>query len=107
MFDHRLGLALGKSLAEIRALPYREYRSWQIFELLEPWGWPDREYRTAVLLAMLYNTNISKKQKARNAKDFMRDMQDLIARELAEKPDIESLSKEQIIALVKRDLGIR
>ncbi|MCZ2155743.1 MAG: hypothetical protein LC114_17900 [Bryobacterales bacterium] len=107
MFEHRLGLALGKSLAEVRALPYPEYRSWQLFYLAEPWGWQNDEYHFAALLAMLYNANRGKKGKARDVKDFMRNMQEAVLKELQDAPDISEMTREQIIAMVKRDFGIR
>lgn len=74
MFDLRLGLALGKSLGEIRTLPYREYQKWQLFYLLEPWGFHDREYRTAAILAQLHNVNTTKKRQAKQPVSYMRDM---------------------------------
>ena len=106
MFDHRLGLALGKSLAEVRAMPYPEYRSWQVFYLLEPWGWANEEYHFAALLAMLYNANRGKNGKARSVKDFMREMEAHLMKELQEAPDISTMTREQVVAMVKRDFGI-
>lgn len=107
MFDHRLGLALHKSLAEVRGLPYPEYRSWQMFSLLEPWGWQNEEYHFAALMAMLYNTNRGKKGKARDAKDFMRDMREAVLKELAETPDVNQIPREVLIAQIKKDFGIK
>ena len=77
MFDHRLGLALGKSLTEIRQMPIGEYTSWKYFYMLEPFGWHDREYRTGALLAMLVNVNRSKKDKVRSASDFSRTTKEM------------------------------
>lgn len=74
MFDLRLGLALGKSLGEIRSLPYPEIQKWRLMFLLEPWGFHDQEYRTAALLAKLHNSNTSKRRQAKPVKFFMRDM---------------------------------
>jgi cell wall assembly regulator SMI1 len=62
------------SLGQVRQLPYQEIREWQLYYLLEPWGFHDREYRTAALLAKLHNINIGKRSQAKNEKDFMRDM---------------------------------
>lgn len=107
LFDHRLGLALGKSLAEVRALPYPEYRSWQLFALVEPWGWQNDEYHFAALLAMLYNANRGKKGKARDVKDFMRNMQEAVMRELAEQPDVTELPREKLVEMIKKDFGIK
>lgn len=74
MFDLRLGLVLGKSLGEVRMLPYTEIVLWRTFYLLEPWGFHDQEYRTAALLAQIHNANISKKRQAKSATFFMRNM---------------------------------
>jgi len=82
MFEHRLGLALSKSVGEIRAMPYPEYRSWQIYYMLEPFGWHDNEYRTASTLAMIHNTSVSKKKDLKSVKDFMRDMESALLKEL-------------------------
>ena len=79
MFEHRLGLALGKSVEEVRnSMTNREFKSWQMFYLIEPWGWHDQEYRTAVLLEMLVNINTAKKSERVSAKDFIRDMPKLL-----------------------------
>jgi hypothetical protein len=108
LFDHRLGLALHKDLEQVRAMPYRVWWQWRLYEMLEPFGWSDQEYRTAALLAMLYNANRGK-GKARDVKDFTRDMLKAILKALDETtpPDLSQLSKEQIVALVKRDFGIK
>jgi hypothetical protein len=89
MFEHRLGLALGKSIGEVRSLPYDEFVSWKLFYQLEPWGWHDREYRTAVMLTQGYNSKLSKKGTAKKISDFIRDMPDLIIQHY------ESIEKEQ------------
>lgn len=107
MFDHRLGLALGKTLTEVRALPYPEYRAWQLYYLLEPWGWHNEEFHFAALLAMLYNANRGKKGKTREVKDFVRDMEKAVLQELAEKPDVAELPREELIKMIKKDFGIR
>ena len=77
MFELRLGLALGKSLTEIRALPYPEFLEWIAFSQIEPFGWHDREYRTAAQLSMLYNVNAGK-GKSKLTSDFIRNMPSLI-----------------------------
>lgn len=48
--------------------------------MLEPWGWHDREYRTAAILAMLNNVNASKRNQQKKETDFIRDMPKLIDR---------------------------
>ena len=70
MFQHRLGLALGMTLGQIRALPNEEYRSWRSYYKIEPFGWQDNEYRTAFLAMILYNTHAKNGKKT---SDFMRD----------------------------------
>lgn len=59
-------------------LSFEEYQSWKLFYLLEPWGWHDREYRTATMLAMLNNVNASKRNQQKRETDFIRDMPKLI-----------------------------
>jgi len=107
MFDHRLGLALGMDLRAVRGMPYRDWYAWRLYDLLEPFGWQNDEYHFASLMAMLYNVNRGKKGKARDAKDFMREMLPAILKELEEKPDLSTLTREQIVAMIKKDLGIR
>jgi hypothetical protein len=91
-----LGLALGKSISEIRALPYPEFRRWQLLYMLEPWGWEDREYRTAAILAQIHNANITKRNQAKTAAFFMRDMEAGILRQLKENsvPDLSDMEPE-------------
>ena len=87
-------------------MPYPEFRSWQIFSLLEPFGFHDTEYRTAAQLAMLYNVNRSK-GKAKDVKDFMREPDKAILEELRKQNfNIDDYTREEIIAMIKRDLGI-
>lgn len=100
-----MGLALHKSLGEIRALPYPEFSAWQIFYMLEPWGWENNEYLTAALMALLYNMNRGE-GKARKVSEFMRDMETEVLNELQEKPNIEDLPREKVIELIKKDFGI-
>jgi len=65
MFDLRLGLALGKSLNEIRSLPNPELALWRAYYLLEPWGWPNEEFQVARILTMLWNRSVDRsKQKS-------------------------------------------
>lgn len=101
-----MGLALGKDLNEIRQMPYPQFRRWQLYYALEPWGWENDEYRTAALLAMLYNAYRGK-NKAKEPKHFIRDMKKEILAALKEEPDIYELTPEQVRAQIKKDLGIR
>lgn len=107
MFDMRLGLALHKSRAEIRAMPYPEYREWLIFYLIEPWGWLNEEMNTARLLSMLHNIHA---KKPKPVKDFIRDMVAGLLEALKPKPDLDDMTLEEkkilIAQAVKRDFGI-
>jgi hypothetical protein len=113
MFDYRLGLALGKSLEEIRTLPAPEYRGWQQFYAIEPWGWQNDEYHFASILAILYNVNRDpKKKKAKPASDFMRNMIEGIEKAILQRKqeiDFENMSREEkrklLIPIVKNLFG--
>lgn len=110
MFEHRLGLALGKSVGEIRQLPYPEFRRWQLMYMLEPWGWQDAEYRTAAILAKLHNANIAKRSDAKAPAFFMRDMEKEILKELrrqaAERQaaDLGQMDTEARDALIRKSM---
>ena len=106
MFEHRLGLALHKTIGEVRAIPYAEFKSWQFFSMIEPFGFHDDEYRTAAILAMLYNINKGK-GRAKDVSDFMRDLKKAVLNELKEKPSIDDMSRDEIVNLIKKDFGIR
>jgi hypothetical protein len=60
-------------------MSYDEFTSWQAFYLLEPWGWEDREYRTASLLAQMVNVNVAKRKDQKETADYVRDMPKLIS----------------------------
>jgi len=79
MFDHRLGLALGRSVKEIHQLSYSEYKDWQLFYSVEPWGWQIEENRLARLLAFLFNIFKSKDVSPLQPSDFMIDINKVIA----------------------------
>ena len=111
MFEHRLGLALSLSLQEVRTLPYPEYRSWQLFYKLEPWGWHDEEYRTAVLLTMMHNVNATKKSEIHKVPDYMRDLAKAMLKEVKKQEiivtgELSEREKEIIRAQAKKDFGI-
>ena len=62
------------SISRLRSgMTEREFRSWKSYYKLEPWGFADREYRTAALMMMLNNTNVTKRQDAKRISDFIRD----------------------------------
>jgi len=100
-----LGLALSKSIAEIRALPYPEYRSWELFYLLEPFGFENNEYLIAAILAMIYNVNRAK-GKAKQPKDFMRNMLASLVKQIQQPSDITAIPREKLIRQIKKDFGI-
>jgi hypothetical protein len=99
-------LALSRTRAEIRAMPYPEYRSWELFYLLEPWGWHNDEYHAAVHMAMLYNINRGK-GKAKEVKDFMRDMEKQVLEQIQEMPDVTEMDRDELIRIIKKDFGIK
>lgn len=105
-----MGLALGKSIGEIRALPYPEYRRWQLMYMLEPWGWQDAEYRTAAILAKLHNNNIAKKSDAKAPAFFMRDMEKELIKELRKQAqerraeDLSQMEPEARDALIRKSM---
>jgi hypothetical protein len=59
-------------------MTYEEFKSWQAYYLVEPWGFHDREYRTASLLAQMWNVRVQKRQNIKQVKDFYRDMPSLL-----------------------------
>ena len=69
-----MGALLGKSLGEIRSLPFPEFLKWQIFSLVEPFGFPDREYRTAAVLTQLHNQSVTRRSQRKKVSAVMRDM---------------------------------
>jgi hypothetical protein len=87
-------------------MSYPEYRSWQLFALLEPFGFEDNEYHWASLMSLLYNINKGKK-KARTTKSFMRNMLEETLKELEKRTprDISEMSREELLARVKKDFG--
>lgn len=102
IFEHRLGLALHKSKKEIRSLTYKEFRSWQLFYLLEPFGWGANH-------AILYNIN-RQKGKAKSEDDLLNERAQEVLKELQEAPDFSNLSieeqREALKKIIKKDFGI-
>lgn len=91
-------------------MPYAEYRAWQIYYLIEPFGFHNDEYRTAIMLTMQYNANRGK-GKAKQVKDFYRDMPAEIMKQFAtEPPELDGMTfdqrREYIKAQIKKDFGI-
>lgn len=105
-------MALGKTIAEVHSLSAEEFSAWQTYYLLEPWGWHDREYRTAALMAMLVNVNVAKRRDQKQPKDFMRDMEKEIGkaymqieREIETSERYQTASKEERIRLIAQSMG--
>ena len=77
MFELRLGAQLGKSLSEIRAMPYPEFRLWQNFYALEPFGFDNIEFHVSRILAQMYNLQVKKSQR-KKLSYWLRDMKKLV-----------------------------
>lgn len=113
MFDMRLGLALGRSVGEIRKLPYPEYKRWWLFYKLEPWGWYNEEVNVARLLSMQHNTNVTKPKDAKAPNFFVRDMQKLLLDSVKEEelPDLDGMSEDEkrawYISQFNRTFGVK
>ena len=52
-----MALALGKTLAELEAMPHDEFVGWQAFYSLEPWGCPAEDHRAAMALDFQWAVN--------------------------------------------------
>ena len=87
-------MALGKSVGEIRSIPYDEFRGWKAFYWLEPFGWHDREYRLANVLTIIANTHRDSKSAPRRITDFIRDMPKAIERHVYEREQEKELRKK-------------
>jgi len=57
-----------------------EFKQWQAFYNLEPWGWHDREYRKAEVLAKIHNVNVSKRVHLKQPSDFIVDRLDALTK---------------------------
>ena len=75
--------------------------------MIEPWGFENDEYRIGAVLAQLHNVNQTKKSKLKEAKDFMRNMAKAVLENLKPKLDINKLTREQLIDIIKKDFGIK
>jgi hypothetical protein len=100
-------------LGEVRALPVDEFESWRTFYKIEPWGWHDREYRTAVLLAMLRNTHVEKNSR-KSIDDYIRDMPKAIEkayfeyeRELELREKFRTASREEKAKMIASSFGVK
>lgn len=111
----RLGLVLRKSVGEIRALPYPEFKRWWLFYLLEPWGWTRDDVNTARIVSMVHNSNVSKKKDLKEVKDFvsgdLEDRVDMIIKNMRDNtpPDLDSMSEDDrrayLISQIKMSFG--
>lgn len=105
MFEHRLGLALGMTLGQVRSLSNEEYRSWRAYYQLEPFGWQNQEYQTAAIIAMIHNVNA---KKAKKVSDFMRDPERSIREHDSQTDQREkwkNASKEERLAMLRGSMG--
>lgn len=109
-----MGSLLRLSIREVRALSYPEFRAWQLFYAVEPWGWGNDEYLAASVMAKLHNNGITKKSDLKSAKHFMRDMPKEIFDELEREKkmqDFEELPFEErrqvALMQIRKDFGIK
>lgn len=79
----RLGLALHKTIGEIRTMPAAEFKRWQAFYLLEPFGWENQEFLAAHQMSQLVNLKIEKFHNKTKPADFMRDLQTAVPAHIA------------------------
>jgi hypothetical protein len=112
----RLGLALHKSRAEIRELPAPEYREWELFYMIEPWGWQNTEYLASAIMTTLLNLQVKKKDQKKPT-HFIRDMAGGILKQLEaqrvqrkEQEKIASMTieerREYLIPIIMHDMGV-
>jgi hypothetical protein len=109
----RLGLALGKSRQEIRALPVPEYHDWQLFYELEPWGWANTEFLAAEIMALIWRGQVSKKKDIKQPKELMRDPAGEIMKQTQQidlKKKLADMTPEERhdywLPIVKRDMRV-
>lgn len=66
-----LALALGRTLGEIDRMPAYEFREWQHYHALYPFGDERADWRSGTIAAVIANVNRGKDQQAKSASDFM------------------------------------
>lgn len=92
-------------------MPAPEYRRWELFYMIEPWGWQNLEYLFGKLMSVIAAFS-GRTQKGKNvsAKDFMRDDIAGVKGELEIEAMIEGKSDEEIRemkkAMAKQAFGI-
>ena len=91
------------SIGQVHALSYPEYHSWELFYLIEPWGWQNEEVNISRIIAMQHNSHA---KKAKAAEEFMRDTAGEILKQLQEEPDVAEISREDLIKIIKKDFGV-
>jgi hypothetical protein len=57
--------------AMLRRLTGKQFREWEMYNQIEPFGELRADYRTAVIEKMLYDVNGGAKQKALTVEDFL------------------------------------
>jgi hypothetical protein len=59
-FRHRLALALGRTVAEIGAMPAAEFADWQAFDAVEPIGDRRLDWVGGILASVLANAHFKR-----------------------------------------------
>lgn len=102
------------TIAELRSrMSYEEYCSWENYYKLEPWGFPDLEYRTGRILELIWNTSITKRSQAKKLSDFIRDpvrtIKEMIQQKELRKQLLEASEEERrnMIAQAFGQMGIK
>jgi hypothetical protein len=110
----RLGLALGKTRSEIRALPAPEYHDWELFYALEPWGWANTEFQVAEIMALILRGQVSKKKDIKKPQELMRDPVKEIMKQTQQidlRKKLENMTPEERrdywLPIVKHDMGVK
>lgn len=107
MFELRLGALLGKSISEVRELPAPEYRKWELFYLIEPWGWHNTEYMLGKIVSSLFDI-AARGKKSFRPKQFMRELAEIGTAMTPEEIKAYRLEhRDEIIAQAKRDMGVK
>lgn len=73
--------------------------------MLEPWGWENNENLKAEIVAKIHNVNKAK-GKPVPVQTFVRDIEKALLQAAKEQPDVNELSREELLKIVKRDFGV-
>lgn len=82
----------------LRSMSGRLLSEWMVFYRLEPWGSQEEEYLAAMITSMVANTARDAEQTPEpfGAKDFMRDLEQLIEDEESDDTDDEEKLMAQL-----------